>query len=88
MGKERRRFSEQVMLTCRPAMRADLEQIAAELDIPLSQLLREWTSRAIESHKRAKRREKQGKAVPESVDGALDALAEAAKAGIAKRREK
>ena len=52
----KRRFSERLTIAARPAMREAVERIAAELDEPVTELLRRWTERGVHAHERAKRR--------------------------------
>ena len=56
MTKSIRRYSERIAVAVRPKMRQDLERIAADLDEPVTDLLREWLERCIQSHDRHGRR--------------------------------
>ena len=62
-----RRYSARVMLALRPKTRRDLERIAAELDAPLTEVLRDWIDRCIQSHDRQQRRAKARPAGPEQA---------------------
>ena len=54
MTTRKPRFTERLTLPVRPRMRKDVERIAAELDVPATEILRDWLEECIERHGKAK----------------------------------